>query len=123
MADLKLRLHPNVLFAYSPNYVEIIARLENRDAEPVWCEAEVKIPDNISLSPTSALGRGRLRLGIVTKKEYLEKAVRVFANNYTSPQVYRATVTLFVFNRDGVIEKRLEKPIDIRCELKKEESL
>lgn len=123
LVDYKLRVHPNVLFAYSPNHVEIIARVENRGKEPVWCEAEVKIPDKISLSPTSNLSRGRLRLGIVTKKEYLEKAVRIFANNYTNPQVYRAEITLFVFNKDGVIEKRIEKPIDIRCELKKEATL
>ena len=123
MVELKLRVHPNVLFAYSPNHVEIITRIENKSKEPVWCEAEVKIPDKISLSPTSTLTKGRLRLGIVTKKEYLEKAVRVFANNYTNPQVYRVEVTLFLFNKDGVIEKRIEKPIDIRCELKKEATL
>jgi len=123
LVELKLRLHPNVVFAYKPNYVEIIARIENRNKEPVWCEAEVKVPENISLSPTSSLPRGRLRLGIITKKEYLEKAVRIFANNYTNPQVYRATITMFVFNKDGVIDKRIEKSIDIRCELKKEETL
>ncbi len=123
MVELKLRTHPNVLFAYSPNHTEIIARIENRSKDPVWCEAEIKIPDKISLSPTSSLSRGRLRLGIVTKKEYLEKAVRIFANNYTNPQVYRAEITLFVFNKDGIITKRVEKPIDIRCELKKEATL
>lgn len=121
--DLKLRLHPNVLFAYSPNYVELIARIENRGAEAVWCEAEVKVPEGISLSPTNNLNRGRVRAGIVTKKEYLEKSVRVFANNYTVPQVYRISLTLFVFNKDGIIEKRVEKPIDVRCEIKKEESM
>ena len=123
MVELKLRIHPNVLFAYSPNYVETILRIENRGKKQVWCEAEVKIPDKISLSPTSGLERGRLRLGIITKKEYLEKTVRIFANNYTNPQIYRVSVTLFVFNKDGIIEKRMEKTIDIRCELKKEETL
>jgi len=123
MVDFKLRLHPNVLFAYSQNHVEVIVRLENRGTEPAWCEAEVKVPDGISLSPAGPLSKGRLRLGIVTKKEYLEKAVRIFANNYTAPQIYRALFTLFVFNKDGVIEKRIEKPIDIRCEIKKEEVL
>ncbi len=123
MIDLKLRIHPNVLFAYSANYVEAIIRVENRGKEPVWCEADIKIPEKVSLNPTSELSRGRIRLGIITKKEYLERAVRIFANNYTNPQVYRATVTVYVFNKDGVIETRLEKPIDIRCELKKEETL
>jgi hypothetical protein len=123
LIGLKVRTHPNVLFAYSANHVEIILRVENRGKEPVWCEADLKVPEKISLSPTGELSRGRVRLGILKKKEFMEKATRVFANNYTNPQVYRVVVTLYMFNKDGVIETRLEKPIDIRCELKKEETL
>jgi len=123
LIGLKVRTHPNVIFAYSANYAEVILRVENRGKEPVWCEADVRVPEKLSLSPTSELGRGRVRLGIITKKEYLEKAVRIFANNYTNPQVYRVAITVYVFSKDGVIETRLEKPTDIRCELKKEETL
>ncbi len=123
LIGLKVRTHPNIIFAYSANHAEVILRVENRGKEPVWCEADIKVPEKLSLSPTSELGRGRVRLGIVTKKEYLEKAVRIFANNYTNPQVYRVTLTLYIFSKDGVIETRLEKHVDIRCELKKEETL
>ncbi len=123
MIGLKVRTHPNVIFAYSSNYTEVILRVENRGKEPVWCEADIKVPEKLSLSPTSELGRGRVRLGIITKKEYLEKAIRVFGNNYTNPQVYRVSAIIYVFNKDGVIETRLEKHVDVRCELKKEETL
>ncbi|MBS3067093.1 hypothetical protein J4450_00200, partial [Candidatus Micrarchaeota archaeon] len=59
------------------------------------------------------------RVGIVENNQYLEKAVRIYSNTYTNPQMYRCKITLYVYNKDGVIESRLEKPIDIRCELKK----
>ncbi len=123
MIDFSLRLHPDVLFAYEQNYLNLIIRVENRGNSHVWCEADIKVPDGVSLSPTSALARGRVRVGIVGKNEFIEKSARIFGNQYTSPQVYQASVTLYVFSGDGVIESRMEKNIEIRCERKKDESI
>lgn len=120
---LQLRNHPEVLFSYSSNYVELILRAENPGDAPLWIEADISCPEKLSLSPNSELRKGRVRIGIVGKKEYLEKAVRVYANNYTNPQMYRCGVTLFIFDHDGIIDSRLEKSIDLRCEAKKEASL
>jgi hypothetical protein len=80
------------------------------------------VPDHISLAPNTELRKGRVRVGIIEKKQFLEKAVRIYSNAYTNPQMYRCKVTLYTFNKDGVIESRLEKEADIRCELKKEAS-
>lgn len=120
---LSARYHPDVLFGYSSSHVELIIRVENPSLHQVWAEADVSVPEKLSLSPNNALKKGRVRIGIVGSKEFLEKAVKVYGTQTTGPQVYRCNVTLYLFNRDGVIDKRIEKPVDLRCELKKEASL
>ncbi|MEM4165915.1 MAG: hypothetical protein QW153_04200 [Candidatus Bilamarchaeaceae archaeon] len=123
MVELSARVHPDVLFAYSQNFVNLIIRVENHDPSLFWCEIDIKVPESLSLSPTSDLQKGRVRVGILTKKEFIEKLVKIFANQYTPPQIYPIFITLYLFNKDGVIESRLEKKIEIRCEVKKEETL
>jgi len=120
LVNLSLRCHPDVLFGYSSSHVEVIVRVENDGDHPVWSEADVSVADHVSLAPNTELRKGRVRVGIVEKKQFLEKAVRVYSNTYTNPQMYRCNVTLYTFNKDGVIESRLEKTMDIRCEMKKE---
>ncbi len=112
-----------MLFGFSNNYVELILRVENHGEHPVWAEADVSVPERISLSPGNSLRKGRVRIGIIGNSEFLEKAVRVYGNSFTNPQMYKCDVTLYSFNRDGVIESRLEKSLSVRCELKKEASL
>ncbi len=118
MNKLELRVHPNVIFAYHPNHIEMIIRVENH-GETAWTEAELTVPERLSLSPDNSLRKGRVRIGIVEHNHFLEKAIRMYANTYTNPQMYRCKVTLYVYNKDGVIGARLENSIDIRCEIKK----
>ncbi|MFH1786016.1 MAG: hypothetical protein ABH842_06320 [Candidatus Micrarchaeota archaeon] len=123
MVNLTIRCHPDVLFGYSNNHVELILRVENHEKHPVWVEAEISVPQHLSLSPHNGLRKGRVRIGIVSNKEFLEKAVRVYGSSLTHSQMYKCNVILYSFNQDGVIEKRLEKTASIRCELKKEASI
>ncbi len=123
MVNLSIRHHPEVLFGFSNNYIELIMRVENPSEHPVWAEADVSVPERLSLSPNNALRKGRVRIGIVAKSEFLEKSVRIYSNSFTAPQMYKCGVTLYVFNKDGIIETRLDKPTNLRCELKKEASL
>jgi hypothetical protein len=123
MVNISIRNHPDVLFAYSANHLEVILRVENPASEPVWAEADLSVPENLSLSPDSRLRKGRVRVGIIGSNEFLEKAVRVYGGAYTNPQMYRCNATLYVFSKDGVINKRMEKSVDVRCEAKKEASL
>lgn len=123
MVKLSIRSHPEVLFGFSSNHVELVLRVENHDKHPVWAEADVKVPERISLSPNTHLGKGRLRVGIIGKGEFLEKAVRLYGNSLTNPQMYQCGITLYAFNKDGIIDSRLEKSFNLRCELKKEASL
>lgn len=123
MVNVELRLHPGVVFAYSPNHIELIIRAENPSDQDFWCEADVLVPEKLSLSPDNNLRKGRLRVGIVAKNEFIEKACRVYANIYTNPQVYRCKSIVYFYNKNGVIESRIEKTIDLRCEMKKSSTL
>jgi hypothetical protein len=123
MINLELRTHPSVLFAYSQNYVDLIIRVENAGDNNYWSEADIIVPERLSLSPDGNLRKGRMRIGILGKNEFIEKAAKVYANAYTNPQIYRCKVVLYSYNRDGVIEGRLEKSVDVRCELKKPPTL
>lgn len=123
MLNFSLRSHPDVLFGYSTSHVELIIRVENNGTVPMWAEADVSVPEHISLAPNGPLHKGRIRLGIIGKKESLEKSVRVYSTMQTAPLIYRCNAVLYLFNKDGVIDTRLEKPIDIRCEKKRDASL
>lgn len=123
MVNVELRLHPNVVFAYSQNYADLIIRAENAGGQSLWCEADVIAPEKLSLSPDNSLRKGRLRVGILEKNEFIEKACRVYAGVYTNPQVYRCKVVTYFYDKNGVIEGRLEKVIDARCEMKKTPTL
>ena len=120
MVKVDLRLHPEVLFCYSANHNEIIIRVENHHKEAIWVEADIKVPEMISLSSTTPLGKGRVRIGIIEKNQFLEKAVRIYANTLTPPQVYKCSVTIYSFNKDGIIENRMDLTTNIRCERKKD---
>jgi len=119
MVSCTLRIHPSVLFSYGLNHVELIIRSENHSEKIYWVEAEISVPEKLSLTPENNLTKGRVRIGILQEKEFVEKSVKVFANVYTNPQIYRCNATLFFYDKNGVIEKRLEKSVDVRCELKK----
>lgn len=97
--------------------------MENHNEHLVWVEADVSVPEHLSLSPHHPLKKGRVRVGIVGKNEFLEKAVRVYGTTFTSPKMYKCNATVYSFNKDGVIQNRLEKSVNIRCEVKKEASI
>ncbi len=120
MITLELKTHPDVLFAYTNHNIDLILRVENKD-EISWVEADVSIPNKISLSPTNSLDKGRVRVGIVNKDESMEKGVKLYASPYTNPQMYRCKIILYAYNKDGTIETRIEKAMDVRCEPKKKE--
>ncbi len=122
MIALKIRIHPGVLFSFENNSADLIIRVENKDSSPYWIEADITIPEGLSLSPIDGLQKGRLRVGIVGGNEFLEKSVKVYANRYSEPRIYGAAIILYSYDKNGVIESRQIKKANIRCETKKEES-
>ncbi len=119
MVDLDLKVHPDVIFAYNQNHVELVIQVNNKNEHNCWVEADILVPERLSLSPDNSLRKGRIRIGIIDGKQYIRKATRVYASTYTNPQMYRCKIVAYVYNKDGIIQNRLEKPVDIRCEMKK----
>ena len=120
MFDFTARFHPDVLFSYSQNHTDLILRVENKSPNIVWTEAEVITTEGISLSHDGRVSKGRIRIGILSNKEFIEKSVRIYASKMTPAQMYRCDLILFVFDKDGVIKSRIEKKISIKVESKKE---
>ncbi|MGV8085666.1 MAG: hypothetical protein ACP5N9_05440 [Candidatus Bilamarchaeum sp.] len=120
MIDFSTRFHPDVLFSYSSNHSDLILRVENSSAGVVWSEAEILVPEGISLSHDGKVHKGRIRIGIISNKEFIEKSVKIYASRMTPAQKYLCTVVLFGFDKDGIIKNRIEKQIDIKVEGKKE---
>ena len=81
MVEFSVRTHPDVLFAYAQNHINLVIRVENRGQMPLWCETDVKVPENISLSPNTELAKGRVRVGILNKKEFIEKYGKKYRKN------------------------------------------
>ena len=120
LLDFTARFHPDVLFSYVSNHTDLILRIENKSSDLVWGEVEVNVVEGISLSHDGKVHKGRLRMGIASKKEFIEKSVRVYASRTTPPQTYFCNLILFAFDKDGIIKNRIEKKVEIKVEAKKE---
>ncbi len=113
-----VKLHPETVYARMQNDVSLILRVENK-GETRWVEADVHLPEKLSLAPDTHLRKGRMRVGIVETGEALEKTVKIYATAYTDAQLYCCKVTVFTYDRDGVIDNRIEVPFSLKCEEQK----
>lgn len=112
------KTHPQTIYARIHNDISLILRIEN-SRETRWVEADVSVPEKLSLAPDTVLLKGRMRVGIIENNEALEKSVRIYANEYTDAQLYVCKITIFTYDKDGVIDQRVELPLDLRCEEQK----
>lgn len=116
--DVKMRAHPQTLYARMQNQVQLILRLENK-GETRYVEAEVRVPEKLSLAPNTRLNEGRIRAGIVEKGEALEKSVRIYASAYTDAQAYPIRIIVFTYDKDAVIDERIELLFELKAEEQK----
>lgn len=112
------RIHPDTLYARMQNSVNLIVRVENK-GNPRWVEAEIRVPEKLSLAPDVRLNEGRMRLGIVNTNEALEKSVKVYASAFTDAQKYLVKITVFTYDKDAVIDERMEFEFAIKSEEQK----
>lgn len=118
MLRANAKTHPETLYARMHNSVSLIARIEN-GGETRWVEAEVQLPEKLSLAADTQLRKGRMRLGIVEKDETLEKSVRIYGNQYTDAQLYNCKLIVFTYDKDGTIDKRIDVSFTVKCEEQK----
>ena len=115
-------LNPNTHFspirmnAYVRSEVEMEVSVRNEGGAPLWVEADLAIPEAISLAPDKMLSHGRLRIGIAQPGERISKKVRVFGGASSYPDTYALRLTFFGFGKDGTISERCELRADLRCE-------
>jgi len=101
-------------FVRSEVELEVVAR--NEGHSPLWVEADLVIPEAISLAPDKMLSHGRLRIGIALPGEKISKKVRIFGGASSYPDTYVLRLTIFGFGKDGTIAERCELRADLRCE-------
>ncbi len=115
-------LNPNTHFSpirmpsYVRSEVEMEVSVKNEGASPLWVEADLVIPEAISLAPDKTLPHGRLRIGIALPGEHISKKVRIFGGASSYPDTYVLRLTFFGFGKDGTIAERCELRADLRCE-------
>jgi len=90
--------------------------VKNEGTTPLWVEADLMIPEAISLAPDKLLSHGRLRIGIALPGERISKKVRIFGGASSYPDTYVLRLTFFGFGKDGTISERCELRADLRCE-------
>jgi len=102
--------------AFMRSEVEMEVSVKNEGNAPLWVEADLTIPEAISLAPDKMLSRGRLRIGIALPGERISKKVRIFGGASSYPDTYVLRLTFFGFGKDGTIAERCELRADLRCE-------
>ena len=105
-------LNPNTHFSpirmpsYVRSEVEMEVSVKNDGGVPLWVEADLMIPEAISLAPDKLLSHGRLRIGIALPGERISKKVRIFGGASSYPDTYVLRLTFFGFGKDGTIAER-----------------
>lgn len=107
---------PIRMAAFARNEVELEVIVRNEGSEPLWVEADLTIPEAISLAPDKMLTHGRMRIGIAMPREKISKKIRIFGGASSYPDTYVLRLTLFGFGKDGTIAERCELRADLRCE-------
>jgi hypothetical protein len=102
--------------AYVRNEVELEVSVKNEGAEPRWVEADVSIPEAISLAPDRMLSKGRIRIGIALAGERISKKLKLFGGASSYPDTYAIRLTFFGYCKDGTISERCELKSELRCE-------
>jgi hypothetical protein len=116
MLSATTHFNPIRLEAFVRNEVEMEIFVKNESKEVLWIEADINIPEAISLAPDRTLSRGRTRIGIAYPNEKISKKIKIFAGAGSYPDTYIIRITLYGYGKDGAISTRLDLKSELRCE-------
>jgi len=118
MAILNPSTHfsPIRMTAFVRGEVEMEVSAKNEGHEPLWIEADISIPEAISLAPDRLLSKGRMRVGIAMPKAKASKKIKIYGGASSYPDTYVVRLTFFGYGADGAIAERCELRSDLRCE-------
>ena len=114
--SINSKIEPDTLKARVNNEAVMHLSLKNEDPEKTyWCECEIKVSPPLSLAHDKELNAGRTRIGILKPNASLEKPIKLYTRPNNFPDEYKFIVTAYVYDEDGAIAERVEKPESIRC--------
>ena len=98
------------------NEVELELAVKNEGQEPRWIEADVVVPEAISLAPDRSLSKGRVRIGVALPGEKISKRLKIYGGASSYPDKYAIRLTFYGYGKDGTIAERCELKSELRCE-------
>ncbi|MEM4633833.1 MAG: hypothetical protein QW275_01630 [Candidatus Anstonellaceae archaeon] len=116
MLNPSTHFSPIRMEAYVRNEVEMEVAVKNEGNEPLWIEADIFVPEAVSLAPDRQLSKGRIRVGIALPGEKISKKVKIFGGASSYPDNYPIRLTFFGYGKDGAISQRCELKSELRCE-------
>lgn len=116
MLNVNAFFNPEVAKAYSKNDVELTLEVQNLDNDTLWCEADVLLPSLLSLAPHADVKKGRLRVGIISPHDKIEKKIKIYSEPNVYPDNYEVHVVFYFFDKKGVISERVEKKYTLKIE-------
>ncbi|MFP3949660.1 MAG: hypothetical protein ACLFUZ_01020 [Candidatus Micrarchaeia archaeon] len=115
---VNLDTYPESIPAYPGKTIDLIIDANSSGENPSWLEAEVKLEGGFSLRASNSVRTGRFRVGICEGRESCSKAIKLYAEHNVRPNLYKCHVSLFVFNREGKAQGRIDEHTLIKCNSK-----
>ena len=106
---------PEKIKAFTFNELNLDVSISTTDSEKYWLEAVFEVPYPLSLAPDKNLTAGKILLGILDKDSKKGKKVKIFAANDVYPNTYKVKMTLFIYDKEGVIAERKEYSKELEC--------
>ena len=114
--DVLAKLYPKTLTESSEAF--LLIRVRNTQKGYKWFEALVKLPEGLSFSAHFNLRKGKIRLGILKRGEYVEKATKFFASERGNGEI---KIMVYAYDKDGVVAERKEITLKANVFPKEEE--
>lgn len=114
--SISSKLEPAQLKARKNNEAVMHLSVSNSDpAKTYWCECEISVKPPLSLAHDKELNMGRTRIGILKPNGSMEKPIKLYTRPNNYPDDYQVTITAYVYDEDGAIAERIEKPEYVKC--------
>ncbi len=117
MGDIEasVSFEPDSLKAFSKNEVEMKISVKGDGARTYWCECDINAKAPLSLAHDMALENGRIRIGILKPSGEASKSVKLYTLPNNFPDEYMLKLTVYVYDEDGAIYKRIDSTKPISC--------
>ncbi|MEM2974602.1 MAG: hypothetical protein QW112_03200 [Candidatus Micrarchaeia archaeon] len=115
MLKISSKFYPVRVIAFTRNETEMDITIENEGKEICWVEADIALPEGLSLASDRSLRNGRLRVGIIFPDESRTARCKIYAGSETYPSIYNISIVGYAYGKDGMISGKSEARADLRC--------